>query len=201
MDEGTINILSSIVANATPLVIASIGETITERAGVVNLSLDGSIVLAAMAGFVGAFLSGSVIVGLIVAMIVGALVALIIALADIELRQDQVAIGFVLTILAADLAQFLGDEYVRKPGPTVEYWPLPLLSQIPIAGKIFFDHNVLVYFSYILAVSHQAWFSPSRRWGTPRSGLRAWCQCQPSALPVYDFGWGIGGLGWCLLLA
>jgi general nucleoside transport system permease protein len=156
MDEGTINILSSIVANATPLVIASIGETITERAGVVNLSLDGSIVLAAMAGFVGAFLSGSVIVGLIVAMIVGALVALIIALADIELRQDQVAIGFVLTILAADLAQFLGDEYVRKPGPTVEYWPLPLLSQIPIAGKIFFDHNVLVYFSYILIFA--VWF-------------------------------------------
>lgn len=150
MNDETINILSSIVANATPLVIASIGETITERAGVVNLSLDGSIVLAAMAGFVGAFLSGNVIVGLVVAMLVGALVALIIAVADIELKQDQVAIGFVLTILASDLAQFLGDEYVRKPGPTIAYWPLPVLNQIPLVGKIFFDHNILVYFSYLL---------------------------------------------------
>src|SRR5690348_13442156 len=108
MNEELLNTLNSIVAFSTPLVIASIGETITERAGVINLSLDGSLALSAMAGFVAAFTTGSVIIGIIVAMIVGMLVALLIAFSSITLRQDQVAIGFVLTLLTADLAQFLG---------------------------------------------------------------------------------------------
>jgi simple sugar transport system permease protein len=150
MDESLINILNSIVANATPLVIAGIGETITERAGVVNLSLDGSIALSAMIGFVAALATGSLVVGLAVAMIAGALVALIVALAGIELRRDQVAVGFVLTLLCADLAQFLGQDYTRTPGPTIPYAPIPLLKDIPIVGQIFFSHNILIYFSYAL---------------------------------------------------
>jgi simple sugar transport system permease protein len=102
-------------------VIAGLGETITERVGVVNLSLDGSLALSAMLGFVAALVSGSVEVGLLVAMAAGALVALIVAFAGIELRQDQVAIGFVLTLLCADLGQFLGQDYTGRsssPMPT-----------------------------------------------------------------------------------
>jgi simple sugar transport system permease protein len=72
MDEQFLNTLNSIIASATPLLIASIGETISERAGVVNLSLDGSIILAAMVGFVAAFVSGSAIVGIVAAMVVAA---------------------------------------------------------------------------------------------------------------------------------
>lgn len=150
MNEELLNILSSIVANATPLVIASIGETITERVGVTNLSLDGSIILSAMVGFVAALVSGSAIVGILAAMLVGALVALIIAVADIELRQDQVAIGFILTLLCADLAQFLGVNYSRVPGPQILSTPIPVLSALPVVGPIFFDQTVLVYISYIL---------------------------------------------------
>lgn len=150
MDQSLINILNSVVANATPLVIAGIGETITERAGVVNLSLDGSLALAAMIGFVTALATQSVAAGLIAAMIAGAVVALIVALAGIELRQDQVAVGFVLTLLAADLAQFLGQDYTRIPGPTLPYTPIPVLKDIPIVGEIFFNHEPLVYFSYVL---------------------------------------------------
>ena len=150
MDESLINILNSVVANATPLVIAGIGETITERAGVTNLSLDGSLALAAMIGFVAALTTGSVALGLIAAMIAGAVVALIVALAGIELRQDQVAVGFVLTLLTADLAQFLGQDYTRIPGPTLPYVPIPVLKDIPVVGEIFFNHEPLVYFSYFL---------------------------------------------------
>ncbi len=156
MNEELINTLSRIVANATPLVIASIGETITERAGVINLSLNGSIILAAMAGFVAALVTDNLLIGILVAMAVGGLIALIIAAANIELRQDQVAIGFVLTILTADLAQFLGQEYTRVPGPQIPHWPLPIANQIPIIGPIFFDHNILVYSSYALVFL--AWF-------------------------------------------
>ncbi|MBC7811272.1 MAG: ABC transporter permease [Burkholderiales bacterium] len=150
MNDELLNILSSVVANATPLVIAGIGETLTERAGVVNLSLDGSLALSAMVGFVAALATQNLLVGLLAAMIVGALIALIVAVGAIELRQDQVAVGFVLTLLAADVAQFLGQEYTRIPGPTIPYWPLPLLRDVPVVGPIFFDHNWLVYFSYIL---------------------------------------------------
>ncbi len=154
--------LSAIISNATPLVIASIGETITERAGVINLSLDGSIILAAMLGFAAALVSDSVVVGIAVAMVVGALIALLIAVASIELRQDQVAIGFVLTLLAADLAQFLGQDYTRIPGPQIPKWPLPLLVDIPVLGPILFNHSVLVYLSYVLVIGTWFWMFRTR---------------------------------------
>jgi simple sugar transport system permease protein len=128
-----------------------LGETITERAGVINLSLDGSLALAAMAGFVAAQVTGSLEVGLLAAALVGMVVALIVAVAGIELRQDQVAVGFVLTLLCASLATFLGQDYSRQR-PIVQMLnaPIPLLSDIPVLGKIFFSQQPLVYFSYIL---------------------------------------------------
>ncbi len=150
MSDELINIFNSLVANATPLVIAGIGETITERVGVVNLSLDGSIILAAMVAFVVGLATGSVIAGVLAAMLVGALVALIIAVADIELKQDQVAIGFVLTLLCADLAQFLGQEYTRTPGVQFPFVRVPILHDIPAVGEILFNHQAPAYLSYIL---------------------------------------------------
>ena len=162
MNDALINSLNSIVANATPLVIASIGETITERAGVINLSLNGSILLSAMFGFVAAQSSDSVIVGLLVAMLVGALIALIIAVSSIELRQDQVAIGFVLTLLAADLATFLGQPYNNQAGPQIPNMPIPLLEDIPVVGRVLFDHDLLVYFSFLLVFMTWFWLFRSR---------------------------------------
>jgi simple sugar transport system permease protein len=162
MNEELLNTLNSIVAFATPVVIASIGETITERAGIVNLSLDGSIILAAMAGFVAALTTQSVVVGIIVAMLVGMFVALLVAFSSIRLRQDQVAIGFVLTLLAADLAQFLGQDYSRIPGPIIPHAPIPLLQDIPVLGAIFFDHDIVVYFSYVLIFATWFWLFRTR---------------------------------------
>jgi ABC-type uncharacterized transport system permease subunit len=151
MNDPLINIFNSIVANATPLVIAGLGETISERAGVINLSLDGSLALAAMFGFVAAQLSGSVLVGLAAAALVGMIVALIVALSGIELRQDQVAIGFILTLLCADLAQFLGQDYSQlRPATRMLDLPIPVLSDVPVVGAIFFNQQPLVYFSYVL---------------------------------------------------
>ena len=162
MNEELLITLSRIVANATPLVIASLGETITERAGVINLSLDGSIILTAMVGFVAALVTESLLIGVLAAMIVGGLIALIIAVANIELRQDQVAVGFVLTLLAADLAQFLGQDYSRVPGPQIPRWPFPLLNEIPVVGPVFFNHNILVYLSYVLVIGVWFWLFRTR---------------------------------------
>lgn len=177
MNNELASMLGSILSNATPLVILSIGETITERVGVVNLSLDGSIQLAAMVSFVAAYTTGSAMVGLLAGLIMGALIALLIVFANIELSQDQVAVGFVLTLLAADLAQFLGQDYTRIPGPHFPTWPIPVLSDIPFLGEVFFKQNVLVYFSFILIFA--TWFVMYRtRWGL---ALRAVGERPPTA--------------------
>lgn len=142
--------LASIVAASAPLVIAVIGETISEKAGVVNLSLDGSMLLSAMAGFVIALETDSVTLGFAAAAAASMAVALLIAYASINLKLNQIAVGFVLFLLATDLSSFLGNSYVRVQGPAVTPRPIPGLSDIPFVGRVLFSHNLMVYFSLAL---------------------------------------------------
>jgi ABC-type uncharacterized transport system permease subunit len=152
MDPILISTLADIVRNGAPLLIASLGEMITERAGVVNLSLDGTILLAAMAAFAVSLETGSLGLGIGAAMLVGMLIALIIISASVFLRLDQIAVGFVLTLLAADLSTFLGRDYANLPGKEIPFAPIPYLSDIEFLGigEIFFQHNLLIYFSVVL---------------------------------------------------
>jgi len=152
-----VRILASILAESAPLVFASVGETLTEKAGVINLSLDGSILLSAMTGFALSYLSGSLVLGFLSAMMVGALVALVVVVASIELRQDQVAVGFVLTLLTTELSSFLGNPFVRRPGPAVPPLPVPLLKDIPVLGTRFFNHNLVTYASFVLILLAWLW--------------------------------------------
>jgi simple sugar transport system permease protein len=156
-DSLVIDTIRTVVAASTPLVFAGVGETLTERVGITNLSLDGSILLSAMAGFAVAFLSGSVLVGFLAAMAVGALIALLVAYSSIALRQDQVAVGFVLTLLAGDLSSFLGKPFVHIPGPSVPHLPIPGLVDIPLLGPALFNQNLVVYLSYILIIGSWLW--------------------------------------------
>ncbi len=165
-----IQTLASIVAAATPVVLASIGETISEKSGVINLSLDGSIALSAMTGFAVAFTTGSVTLGILAAMLVGALIALIIAFASITLRQEQVAVGFVLTMLCTELADFLGNPFVRQPGPSVPHAPIPYLSDIPFLGPVLFSHNLVVYLS-ILSIIVAWWWIHKTQPGLKLQGV------------------------------
>ena len=149
--------LAIVISYATPLVFAVIGETITEKSGVVNLSLDGSMLLSAMTGFAVSFATGNVVFGLIAGGLVSSNIALIVAFSSIRLRLNQIAVGIVLTLLAAKLAAFLGQDFVRKPGPSVQDLHIPVLGDIPGVGPILFQQNLLVYFSYIL-VGLSFWF-------------------------------------------
>lgn len=151
MNELNLTILfASVVAGAAPIVLAALGETITEKAGLINLSLDGSILLSAMAAFAVTFDTGSLALGFLTGAVIGALVAAIVAVFSVYLRQSQVAVGFVLTLMARDLAYFLGNSYSRLQGPQVMPLPIPLLRDIPFLGPIFFSHNLPVYFSLLL---------------------------------------------------
>lgn len=149
--------LSSILLASTPLIIAVCGEILTERSGIVNLSLDGSMLMAAMIGFVAAFKSNNVWVGFLAAALVGSFFAFIVAFGSIRLRQSQFAIGFVLTLLGDDLSAFLGQNYTRIPGPVVRHLPIPVLKDIPIIGPIFFNQDPVVYFALILVGVTSFW--------------------------------------------
>lgn len=156
--------LQIIVAAATPLVYASVGETITEKAGVVNLSLDGSILFSAMTGFAAAFVSGNLLIGFLAAMGTSMAMAAIIAFASIELRLNQIAVGFVLFLLGTAAARFFGNSYVGDVGPKVPAWDIPLLSDIPFVGTVLFQQNASVYGSY-LVILLSWWFIYRTRWG------------------------------------
>jgi simple sugar transport system permease protein len=149
-------IFATAIATATPLVFAVVGETITERAGVINLSAEGTIMFCCMVGFAAAFTTNSLIFGFIAAAIAGALIALIVAYCTITLRQSQIAIGFVMALLFVDLSSFVGNPFVRIPGPTVPALPIPILRDIPVVGRLFFSSDLLVYISYAVAIA--TWF-------------------------------------------
>lgn len=145
-------LLAGVVAGAAPIVLAALGETLTEKAGLINLSLDGSILLSAMAAFAIAFETNSVLAGFIGGAIVGALMAFVVAVFSIYLDQNQVAVGFVLTLMGRDLAYFLGNPYSRMQGPQVTPLSVPQLDKIPFVGDVFFHHNLPVYLSLLLIV-------------------------------------------------
>ena len=145
-------IFAGIVSGAAPIVLAALGETITEKAGVINLSLDGTILLSAMVAFAVAFETHNIFLGFIFAAFVGAGVAAIVAFFSIYLNQSQVAVGFVLTLMTRDLAYFLGNPYSRLPGPQVLKLPIPLFKAIPAFGPVFFNQSLPVYFSLIMIV-------------------------------------------------
>lgn len=143
-------LLAGVVAGAAPIVTAALGETLTEKAGVINLSLDGTILLGAMAAFAVAYDTGSLLLGFAAAAAVGALVAAVVGVFSIHLGQSQVAVGFVLTLMTRDLAYFLGNPYARLQGPQVPPLPVPLLREIPVLGPVFFNHTLPVYGSLLL---------------------------------------------------
>ena len=155
--------LAGVLASASPIVVATIGETLSERAGVINLSLNGTLILSAMAGFAVASTTDSLLLGFLLGGLIGAVVALIIVFSSITLKLSQVAVGFVLTFMCQDIAFFLGSPYIGISGPRVPpAFPIPILSQIPIIGAVFFRQNTLTYLSFVLVALTIFWFNKTR---------------------------------------
>ncbi|MCG8427659.1 MAG: ABC transporter permease [Chromatiales bacterium] len=151
MSDFSLTILfASVLATAAPLIIAALGETITEKVGVINLSLDGSMLLAAMVGFMVSYESGSLVLGFGAAALVGAVIAIVVGLFGIYLGLLQVAVGFALTLMCKDLAYFLGNPYSRLQGPQMLSIKIPVLSDIPFLGPVLFQQPLIVYVALIL---------------------------------------------------
>jgi simple sugar transport system permease protein len=154
--------LAGVLAAAAPVLFAVIGETITERAGIINLSMNGTILLSAVGGFAVAYETGSLVLGLLAGMLVGALVALIVAFSSITLRQSQVAVGFVLALASRDLAYFLGVSYMNLPGPRLPGWSIPGLRDLPLLGPLLFRQDLLTYLSFVLILVAWLWIFRTR---------------------------------------
>ena len=155
--------LAGVIAAATPVVVAVIGETFTERAGVINLSANGIILLSAMAGFAAASISGNAFVGLLAGALVGAIAGAVVSFCSITIKQSQVAVGFILATLFKDLSYFLGTPLMGSTGPTIGSTSVPFLSDIPIFGDLLFKQSWLTYFSYVLIVASFIWIFKTRQ--------------------------------------
>ncbi len=147
--------LAGVLTSAAPILIGAIGETISERAGVTNLSMNGKILLCAMGGFAVALSTGSGLLGFLAGAAIGGLVALLLAFASITLRQSQVAVGFVLTLLCRDLSYFLGNPIMGETGPRLSTSPVPFLQDVPVLGALLFRQDVMTYLSFVLVFA--AW--------------------------------------------
>lgn len=151
-----INLLSRTIMMGTPLLFGALAEVIAERTGMMVTAIEGIFLMGAWAGFVGGYLSGSLIVGFLLAMLAGLLVAGLYGWICIYLKQHQVVTGVAINILAAGLCSFLYRVIFGVPITPLTVHPLatiplPLLSEIPLLGPILFKQNILTYFIYFLA--------------------------------------------------
>ncbi len=148
-----VSILAAAITAGTPILYAALGELVAERAGILNLGVEGMMLMGAVCGFMGAVATGDSWFGLAMAMLAGGLMALLHAFLTITLRANQVVSGLALTLFGTGLSGYLGKAYIGMPVPkpfAVE--PLGLLANIPVLGPVLFKHNVLVYFGYVLVL-------------------------------------------------
>lgn len=146
-----VSILAAAVTAGTPILYAALGELITERAGILNLGVEGVMLVGAVTGFIAAVATGNCWWGLLASMLAGGAVALIHAVLSITLRANQVVSGLALTLFGTGLSGFLGKSYIGMPVPDpFRAVPLGPLAKIPFIGPVFFQHDFLVYASYLL---------------------------------------------------
>lgn len=157
MSDLVVALLAGTVAAATPLVFAALGELVVERAGVLNLGVEGMMLMGAIAAFAGATGSGSLAVGVLCGTLAGAATAGLFGLLTLSLLANQVATGLALTIFATGLSAFVGQPYVSLTLTGLQPVPVPGLAALPLLGPVLFDQNTLVYLS-LAAFAGIAWF-------------------------------------------
>ena len=159
-----VDILIGIIIAATPLVFAAIGELVAEKSGVLNLGVEGMMIVGAIAGFAVSIETGSFIAGVIAAIVCAAVLALLFAFLTQTLLANQVATGLALTMFGLGLAALVGQSYSGKSLPEFPKLAIPVLSDLPIIGPLLFGHDALVYLSFALAIA-VGWFLSRTRAG------------------------------------
>ncbi|TBR44766.1 ABC transporter permease [Marinomonas agarivorans] len=146
-------ILFAAIKTGTPLLLIALGEVVCEKSGVLNLGQEGMMLMGAVVGFLAAYSTGSAGLGIFGAIFMGATMSLIFAFLVLHLNTNQVATGLALTIFGTGLSAFIGSGVVGETIQGFQPIIIPLLSDIPVIGKIFFTHDLLVYISILLAIA------------------------------------------------
>jgi ABC-type uncharacterized transport system permease subunit len=142
-----VTIAASAVGAATPLLYAALGELIVERAGVLNLGVEGMMLVGAVCGFAVGVTSGSLALGYLAAAVAGMLIALLFGFLTLSLQTNQVATGLALTLFGVGLSAFAGRSFVGLPIARVPALRVPGLSDLPVLGPLLFRYDLLVYLS------------------------------------------------------
>jgi general nucleoside transport system permease protein len=169
----SVSFLVAVVTRAAPIAFAAVGEVVSERAGVINVGLEGYMLAGAFGGVAGATATGSPVVGALLGLALGAALALVHAFVTQSLRADQVVSGIALNLISLGLTGFAARQIwglSRQPSPhTFHAVAVPGLSQIPVVGPVLFDESALFYV-LVVATAVTAIIIVRTRWGLSLRG-------------------------------
>ncbi len=155
--EVVVNILVRTVVAGTPLLLATLGEIVSERSGILNLGVEGMMAVGAVTAFIVTFTTGNPWLGMLVAVVAGAAISGIHAFVTVTLRANQVVSGLAVTMVGLGISGLWGKPYIGRPLPIkMPEAPIPVLSEIPLIGPVLFDHDPYVYMSIGLGIL--VWF-------------------------------------------
>ncbi|MGB0865954.1 MAG: ABC transporter permease [Granulosicoccaceae bacterium] len=155
--ELIVNVLLTIATASTPLLIAAMGELVVERSGVLNLGVEGMMIIGAVCGFGGAALSGNPWIGVLAGIAGGVLASMLFGVLTLSIATNQVATGLSLTLLGLGLSGLLGESFVGQAGNKLPAVDLGPLTDLPVIGRLLFGQDPLFYLSLLL-VAGVSWF-------------------------------------------
>jgi general nucleoside transport system permease protein len=159
-----VGVLTSAIQASTSVLYAALGEVVVERSGIINLGVEGTMLMGASVGFIVTFETNNPFLGLLAAALAGGLFNLILAYMVVTRRANQLASGLTLGFLGLGLSALVGKPYVGRMIPGLKEWPIPFLGDIPVVGPIFFQHDILIYL--VLPAAFLLWWVLFRtRWG------------------------------------
>ncbi len=164
---GNINIavlVASLMVASVPILLAALGEMVTEKAGVLNLGVEGMMIMGAVCGFIAAVATGNPIIGFVAGAMGGAALSLVFALLTLGLLANQVATGLALTLFGLGLSALMGQGFTGIKPPQTSALDFGALADMPFVGRVLFSHDWVVYFS-LLMVGAVHWFMNRSRAG------------------------------------
>lgn len=165
----TLEFLNAIIRMASPIILAAIGEVVLERAGIINLGIEGMVVFGSFFGVLGSATFGNGWFGLLTSMVIGCLLGLFFGWIVITLRANQAVTGTAINILGLGLTAFLARSiWGIRPLPLqvdgIDAWPIPFLSKIPVIGQVLFNQSPIVYITYAV-IFLASWILYKTHWG------------------------------------
>ncbi len=150
-------VILTVITAATPLIFAGIGELVTEKSGVLNLGVEGMMLVGAVSAFVTATLTGNYILAVAAGAAAGMIMSFLFGILTLSLMANQVATGLALTLFGVGLSSLIGQDFVGTPVKALAQLNIPGLTDIPIIGPILFGQDTLVYLSFVSVIA-VSWF-------------------------------------------